>query len=60
MHPEPWHLSYAPVSGPALPRLTLDVLYEAIDNSELLGREHVLTRLPDIHTKYVMAVDPAD
>ena len=57
VHPEPWHLSYAPVSGPALPRLTLDVLYEAIDNSELLGREHVLTRLPEIHAKYVMAVD---
>jgi len=60
VHPEPWHLSYAPVSGPALPRLTLDVLYEAIDNSEMLGREHVLTRLPEIHAKYVMAVDTAD
>src|SRR5262245_24522134 len=45
VHPEPWHLSYAPVSGPALSLLTLDVLYEAIDKSELLGREHVLTRL---------------
>jgi LAS superfamily LD-carboxypeptidase LdcB len=60
VHPEPWHLSYAPVAGPALARLTLDVLYEAIDKSELLGREHVLTRLPEIHAKYVMAVDPAD
>ena len=57
VHPEPWHLSYAPVAGPALSRLTLDVLYEAIDNSEILGREHVLTRLPEIHAKYVMAVD---
>jgi LAS superfamily LD-carboxypeptidase LdcB len=60
VHPEPWHLSYAPVAGPALTALTLDVLYEAIDKSELLGREHVLTRLPEIHAKYVMAVDPAD
>jgi LAS superfamily LD-carboxypeptidase LdcB len=59
VHPEPWHLSYAPVSGPALGQLTLDVLYRAIDNSDLLGREHVLTRLPEIHAKYVMAVDPA-
>jgi LAS superfamily LD-carboxypeptidase LdcB len=57
VHPEPWHLSYAPVAQPALSRLTLDVLYEAIDNSELLGREHVLTRLAEIHAKYVMAVD---
>ena len=60
VHPEPWHLSYAPVSGPALSLLTLDVLYEAIEKSELLGREHVLTRLPEIHAKYVMAIDPAD
>jgi LAS superfamily LD-carboxypeptidase LdcB len=59
VHPEPWHLSYAPVSGPALARLTLDLLYETIDKSELLGREHVLTRLPEIHAKYVMAIDPA-
>jgi hypothetical protein len=60
VHPEPWHLSYAPISGPALSGLTLDVLYEAIDNSEILGREQVLTRLPEIHARYVMAVDPAD
>jgi LAS superfamily LD-carboxypeptidase LdcB len=60
VHPEPWHLSYAPVAGPALARLTLDVLYEAIQSSEILGREHVLTRLPEIHARYVMAVDPAD
>jgi len=59
VHPEPWHLSYAPVAGPALSLLTLDVLYEAIEKSELLGREHVLTRLPEIHAKYVMAIDPA-
>jgi LAS superfamily LD-carboxypeptidase LdcB len=60
VHPEPWHLSYAPVAGPALTGLTLDVLYEAIDKSEVLGREHVLMRLPEIHAKYVMAIDPAD
>jgi LAS superfamily LD-carboxypeptidase LdcB len=59
VQPEPWHLSYAPVAGPALTALTLDVLYEAIDKSELSGREHVLTRLPEIHAKYVMAIDPA-
>jgi LAS superfamily LD-carboxypeptidase LdcB len=60
VHPEPWHLSYAPISGPSLARLTLDVLNDALATSEILGREHVLTRLPEIHAKYVMAVDPAD
>ncbi len=60
VHPEPWHVSHAPVAGPALACLTPDVLYEAIDNSGLLGREHVLARLPEIHARYVTAVDPAE
>jgi LAS superfamily LD-carboxypeptidase LdcB len=55
--PEPWHLSYAPVSGPALQALTLDVLTEAIEGSDLEGREHVLARQPEIHEKYVLSVD---
>jgi LAS superfamily LD-carboxypeptidase LdcB len=55
--PEPWHLSYAPLSGPALQTLTLDVLTEAIEGSELEGREHVLAQLPEIYDKYVASVD---
>jgi LAS superfamily LD-carboxypeptidase LdcB len=59
VHPEPWHLSYAPVAGAALELLSLDVLYGAIEQSELLGRDRVLAQLPEIYAKYVMAVDPA-
>jgi LAS superfamily LD-carboxypeptidase LdcB len=59
VHPEPWHLSYAPVSRGALNALTLDVLREAIETSELLGREQVLARLPAIYSRYVIAIDPA-
>ena len=55
--PEPWHLSYAPVSGPALQALTLEVLTEAIEGSDLEGREHVLARLPEIHDRYVVSID---
>jgi LAS superfamily LD-carboxypeptidase LdcB len=55
--PEPWHLSYAPVSGPALQSLTLDVLTEAIEGSDLEGREHVLAQLPTIYDRYVVTVD---
>ncbi|MEJ0036346.1 MAG: M15 family metallopeptidase [Gammaproteobacteria bacterium] len=55
--PEPWHLSYTPVSGPALQALTLDVLTEAIEGSDLEGREHVLAQLPRIHDRYVMSID---
>lgn len=57
VHPEPWHLSYAPVSGPALQALTLDVLREAVENSDLAGRDYVLAQLPEIHERYVLSVD---
>jgi LAS superfamily LD-carboxypeptidase LdcB len=55
--PEPWHLSYAPLSVPALGALTLDVLAEAIEGSDLEGREHVLAQLQEIHDRYVRAID---
>jgi LAS superfamily LD-carboxypeptidase LdcB len=55
--PEPWHLSYVPLSGPALQALTLEVLIEAIEGSDLEGREHVLALLPEIYDKYVVSVD---
>jgi LAS superfamily LD-carboxypeptidase LdcB len=56
--PEPWHLSYAPVSVPALEALTVEVLAEAIAVSELCARDWVLARLPEIHARYVNNVDP--
>jgi LAS superfamily LD-carboxypeptidase LdcB len=55
--PEPWHLSYAPVSVAALEALTVEVLAEAIGGSELCARDWVLARLPEIHARYVNNVD---
>jgi LAS superfamily LD-carboxypeptidase LdcB len=57
VRPEPWHLSYAPVSGPALQALTLEVLTDAVEGSGLEGREIVLEQLPAIYDKYVVSVD---
>ena len=57
VRPEPWHLSYAPVSGPALQALTLEVLTQAVEGSDLEGREIVLEQLPAIYDKYVVSVD---
>ena len=56
--PEPWHLSYAPLAGPALSALSVEVLAEAIDASAVCGKQWVLARLPGIHARYVKAVDP--
>lgn len=55
--PEPWHVSYAPASVPALAALTHEVLAEAVSSSDMLGKEHVLRRLGDIHRRYVAGTD---
>ena len=54
---EPWHLSYWPVAAEALEALTLPVLRRAVAGSEILGRESVLERLPEIYTRFILAVD---
>jgi len=55
--PEPWHLSYAPVSMPALESLSLSMLRRTLTESALLGKSHVLARLPEIYTRFLLAVD---
>lgn len=57
--PEPWHLSYAPVAQTALELLELPVLRRAIEASKLECRTQVLNRLPEIYTRFVLAIDPA-
>jgi LAS superfamily LD-carboxypeptidase LdcB len=55
--PEPWHLSYAPVALPALESLSLSVLRQVLESSEIAGKAHVLARLPEIYTRFLLAVD---
>jgi LAS superfamily LD-carboxypeptidase LdcB len=56
VQPEPWHLSFAPVSGAALPALTLEVLTAALEPVDLAGWAVVRRQLADIHARYVCAV----
>jgi LAS superfamily LD-carboxypeptidase LdcB len=58
VHPEPWHLSFAPVAVKALASLGPEVLADAVSGSRMLGRERVLARLPELYSRYVQAVDP--
>jgi len=55
--PEPWHLSYGPVSLPALEALSLSTLRQVIEASSLAGKSHVLARLPEIYTRFLLAID---
>ena len=57
VQPEPWHLSYAEVSMPALQVLSVDVLREAIEEADMPGQQAVLARLPELYERYVLAVD---
>lgn len=64
MYPEPWHLSYAPVSLPALANLTPAVLADAIDAAPMLGKQAVLGILPELFERHILNVaaprSPAD
>jgi LAS superfamily LD-carboxypeptidase LdcB len=55
--PEPWHLSYAPVSTPALQGLTLELFEEAVRQSSMHGRDQVLARSAALYCQYVANVD---
>ncbi len=55
--PEPWHLSYAPVAVPALEALSLSTLRQVIEGSAIEGKPYVLARLPEIYTRFLLAID---
>ena len=56
--PEPWHLSYAPVALPASESLSLALLRQCIQDSAMAGKAQVLARLPEIYTRFLLAIDP--
>jgi LAS superfamily LD-carboxypeptidase LdcB len=56
VQPEPWHLSFAPVAGPALAAMSVDLLTEALESGELAGHDTVVAELPRLYGRYVTAV----
>ena len=59
VQPEPWHLSYAPIAGPALSALTPAILRDALEGVPIGGAQVVQRLLPEIHERYVRRVAPA-
>jgi LAS superfamily LD-carboxypeptidase LdcB len=57
VQPEPWHFSFAPIADNARRHLTPAVLQAALAAAPLLGKEHVLARLDELHSRYVAGVD---
>jgi LAS superfamily LD-carboxypeptidase LdcB len=60
VQPEPWHVSYAPISCDALADLTPEVLDRALHDVELAGAAVVRRQLADIHMRYVASVARPD
>jgi LAS superfamily LD-carboxypeptidase LdcB len=56
VQPEPWHLSFAPVAGPALAAMSVDLLTEALSGAALAGHGAVMAQLPRLYERYVAAV----
>lgn len=59
VRPEPWHLSFAPLSVPALTALSESVLRNAISDANIEGSEPVLASLTAIFRDYVCNIDSA-
>ena len=56
MFPEPWHLSYAPLSVPALQAMSVDLLADTLCNAELSGKETVLALLPELYRNHILNI----
>ena len=54
--PEPWHLSFAPLAGPALAAMSPELLRSALALAPLSGAEIVAAQLPELFDRYVAAV----
>ena len=59
VHPEPWHLSYAPIATVVLPLLTPELIAATLIESDMLGKDEVLARLPEIYRTYVANISAA-
>jgi LAS superfamily LD-carboxypeptidase LdcB len=56
MFPEPWHLSYAPLSVPALQQVTIGLLVEVTQEAEILLKDLVLEMLPEIYRSHILNI----
>jgi LAS superfamily LD-carboxypeptidase LdcB len=57
VQPEPWHFSFAPLAEPARRALTPAGLNAALRAAPLAGRDFVLSRLEELHERYVARID---
>lgn len=54
MYPEPWHLSYAPLSMQVVKLVTPELLTRVTEEAQILGKEFVLERIPEIYVNHIL------
>ncbi|PCJ17561.1 MAG: D-alanyl-D-alanine carboxypeptidase [Candidatus Cloacimonadota bacterium] len=60
MNPEPWHLSYAPLSLDVIKQINPIILQDAISDCEMLGKERTLQLIPEIFEKHILNIVPPE
>jgi hypothetical protein len=53
MYPEPWHLSYAPLSMKLVKLVTPELMMRVTEAADILGKELVLQRIPEIYVNHI-------
>ena len=56
--PELWHISHIAQSEQLMNHLSLEVLHNCIKESDLLGKDAILTHLPALYERFVINVSP--
>lgn len=60
MYPEPWHLSYEPLSTAAVSQVSIELLTAVIQDSDILAKDLVVERIPAIFRQHILNfVSPA-
>jgi len=54
MYPEPWHLSYAPLSLQAIEHVTEGLLRSVTHQADIAGKDLVLDLIPWIYENHIM------
>jgi LAS superfamily LD-carboxypeptidase LdcB len=54
---EPWHISYFPIADIALKQLDLNLIYDLIVKSNVLGKSLICQELPRIYKQYICNIN---
>ncbi|KGJ99603.1 M15 family metallopeptidase [Thalassotalea sp. ND16A] len=53
---EPWHLSYQPIAALCIEQLSIELLHDCIEQSDILNKEEILAMLDSIYQRFIINV----